>query len=794
MAEGCCSNANSSDEDEDEEACWRMNVAAAAQCHYTPDQVYALRLKNKRHGQDCFYVGKSKDKARRVNQHESGGVRCATWVKRQGGVAEEVQLLIPREANLDPDTWEQKETMARIIGHTNGFDCVRGWEWTNPEFGVEDYITFKKLALGAGNLCRTCGFPGHFATMCGGRPKAPWLVRCLEGCKPVSQAKRASSSRTTLDVSQIIASQVYHGQQQQQQQQPQQPPWIPSHPPLAHSQAHLSPHSWPPPQGQPQALPAIGGPGLLPSFPPPFSSPPQPQQQLAMVAMVAMVAYYYEARMRDHAAAYATAAAGAAWAATQMVPPPLASWNPPPTPPSNHGNNQTVGIYAPLDSHHHSEPMSPYAHSNHEHEHFEDNHDDSDPSDDDSCNGNDKQDVDNGLHQRKKDGPNKRQQCITTAAGNHDVGGDGPQGGVVNSRRHGGSHHPLTTTTNSNNNNSITHTNMNSVKNKRPHSGTDHLAHASSGTGTTRGKRVVYEYTNTPHPDNSSYYPEPKQPLHHHPQPQEHESIDPFMNHPNSNPSDGRSLWRSPQQQQQQQQHESKKSQASKWSNRQQQQQHQHHPRNNDAKEHKRGRTRRRTSSGTPHRYQPLLSGGGGGGSSSQHSAGSGGSARSAGIPLLGKRNEIDKVMGHKKNQSSPTSTSHPAQYHSHSSHINININSNSHTTGPRPFTPIGKTGVSALFELCDKQHWGAPKFVEIPPAASSSNLTASTTTTTTTTTITTKTSSSPMSGVTHHPQHDFILTVQVNDEELGRGRGGTKASARQDASRRALVALVPGV
>ena len=203
MAEGVIVINSSDDED-----AWSRAEAAHA-----TDQVYALRLQNKLSGQDCFYVGKAKDKARRVNQHESGGDLCARWVQRHGGVAEEVQLLIPREANLDPDTWEQKETIARIIGHPNGFDCVRGWEWTNPEFGMEDYITFKTLALGAGNLCRKCGFPGHFATSCGGRPnKAPWLARCLEGCKLASQAKRAvASSRATADASQIIAAQVYQG-------------------------------------------------------------------------------------------------------------------------------------------------------------------------------------------------------------------------------------------------------------------------------------------------------------------------------------------------------------------------------------------------------------------------------------------------------------------------------------------------------------------------------------------------------------------------------------------------------
>ena len=42
--------------------------------------------------------------------------------------------------------------------------------------------------------------------------------------------------------------------------------------------------------------------------------------------------------------------------------------------------------------------------------------------------------------------------------------------------------------------------------------------------------------------------------------------------------------------------------------------------------------------------------------------------------------------------------------------------------------------------------------------------------------------------------QHDFIIAVYVNDREFGRGRGGTKSSAKQDAARRAVRSLMPGV
>ena len=66
-----------------------------------------------------------------------------------------------------------------------------------------------------------------------------------------------------------------------------------------------------------------------------------PHQQQAMA-----MAQYYEARMRDHAAAYASAAAGAAWAAAQIA---VSSQMPPSLPPPM--------VYPP---NYHSEPIAPY--------------------------------------------------------------------------------------------------------------------------------------------------------------------------------------------------------------------------------------------------------------------------------------------------------------------------------------------------------------------------------------------------------------------------------------------------
>ena len=69
----------------------------------------------------------------------------------------------------------------------------------------------------------------------------------------------------------------------------------------------------------------------------------------------------------------------------------------------------------------------------------------------------------------------------------------------------------------------------------------------------------------------------------------------------------------------------------------------------------------------------------------------------------------------------------------------------------------VGKTGVSALYEWCDKRR-KVPKFksTEI--------------------------------------DSDFCFTVTVEGKEWGQGKGTTKAAAKQDAARRALQALLPGV
>lgn len=137
-------------------------------------EVYVLRLNAIVNGKPCYYVGKSECKARRIEQHKSGQGLCAAWVKHCRGVA----TVEPPLTEPEPmGSWEQRETIARILKH--GFNNVRGWEWVSCEdFASHDYIVFKRLMFGTEDLCRKCGRKGHYASNCTFSKKVWWLEGC----------------------------------------------------------------------------------------------------------------------------------------------------------------------------------------------------------------------------------------------------------------------------------------------------------------------------------------------------------------------------------------------------------------------------------------------------------------------------------------------------------------------------------------------------------------------------------------------------------------------------------------
>ena len=129
--------------------------------------VYVLELRS-----GAIYVGKSEDVEARVQQHERGGLQCAAWVRKNGGVRRRLQPEVPPSADLD--AWEQKETIMRM--RTRGIDRVRGWEFTEcGDLTWEHCATLKTAIFGSGDLCRNCGGHGHFAAACRRLTKEGWL-------------------------------------------------------------------------------------------------------------------------------------------------------------------------------------------------------------------------------------------------------------------------------------------------------------------------------------------------------------------------------------------------------------------------------------------------------------------------------------------------------------------------------------------------------------------------------------------------------------------------------------------
>lgn len=89
----------------------------------------------------------------------------------------------------------------------------------------------------------------------------------------------------------------------------------------------------------------------------------------------------------------------------------------------------------------------------------------------------------------------------------------------------------------------------------------------------------------------------------------------------------------------------------------------------------------------------------------------------------------------------------------------------------------IGKSGTCALHELCSKYRWELPQYELMKPSEDVSK----------------GGSRDESDSVKNSAASRFILSVRVNGVELARGLGGTKGSSKQDASRKALAALIPG-
>ncbi len=114
--------------------------------------VYVLELNS-----GCFYVGSSEDIDSRVAQH-----RDSPAFRVHGGVYRVHQPMTPHNQNIR--IWEREETLRRMMEH--GIDRVRGGEFLRDKLSSNHLNTITTLFFGDFDLCRRCGFRGHYQTNC----------------------------------------------------------------------------------------------------------------------------------------------------------------------------------------------------------------------------------------------------------------------------------------------------------------------------------------------------------------------------------------------------------------------------------------------------------------------------------------------------------------------------------------------------------------------------------------------------------------------------------------------------
>jgi hypothetical protein len=129
------------------------------------DGVYVLELNDP----GFYYVGQSRCKKRRVQQHVDG--KGSEFCKAHGGVKCVLKPETPRMPVLT--VWEQTETVRLMLKH--GFDNVRGWGFVSRKpLNPTEAEFVRMLATETYDLCRACGRKGHFARRCTKQP-AGWM-------------------------------------------------------------------------------------------------------------------------------------------------------------------------------------------------------------------------------------------------------------------------------------------------------------------------------------------------------------------------------------------------------------------------------------------------------------------------------------------------------------------------------------------------------------------------------------------------------------------------------------------
>jgi predicted GIY-YIG superfamily endonuclease len=117
------------------------------------EYIYVLKLKEGK-----FYVGKSDNVMRRLQEHVTGSSSCADWTRRYG--VENLIYVQEQKCIFDEDN-KVKELMMK-----HGFDNVRGGAYSRIDLTPEEVSLLKKEFAGALGLCYNCGRAGHYIGDC----------------------------------------------------------------------------------------------------------------------------------------------------------------------------------------------------------------------------------------------------------------------------------------------------------------------------------------------------------------------------------------------------------------------------------------------------------------------------------------------------------------------------------------------------------------------------------------------------------------------------------------------------
>jgi len=145
-------------------------------------EVYVLELEDNK-----YYVGKSSDKGERIQRHTNG--YGSAWTKKYKPIHELAPLTNPQ-----PSFWELWETLELMKKY--GIDNVRGSMFTSPfQLLREDKIMAAQLYCELYDLCRKCGWEGHFITYCKNEKTADWV----ENFGGVLDSKKTNIKRLCLE-------------------------------------------------------------------------------------------------------------------------------------------------------------------------------------------------------------------------------------------------------------------------------------------------------------------------------------------------------------------------------------------------------------------------------------------------------------------------------------------------------------------------------------------------------------------------------------------------------------------